>query len=419
MEADTALPTLYAAKKYIMPHLAKACVEYLETNIDASNACLLLSQSRIFEEPHLEKRCLGVIDSTTETAVDSDSFTEIDNKTLHQILSRDNLRAKETVIFAAAARWAEAECTRQGRDVNPEQCREVLGDAMYLIRFPTMTEREFANCVVQSGLLSKQEIIDVFLIFSADNKPKVQFPATHRVGYKITACRRFQAVKTGWLLSSGKRNSIQFSVERVISVVGFGVYGCNSSADYQISIRLEHTDGTVLYEARHNVSDDGSSKTTQVLFARPVQIKAYTCYTASFVEGYNGHGYYGTSGLNHVRCGNTYFNFAKSFHKSNPTDVSQGQIPEILFFCWSCMPLITCHSISSDVIDYIVTSVYCYAWLCIFQARLPKSDCSFPSCVPGIYDSMYVDMFEDQRKPESWWTLRGHSVPIICACQMD
>lgn len=57
------LSTLYVAKKYIVPHLAKACVNYLETSLTAKNACLLLSQSRLFEEPELMQRCWEVIDA--------------------------------------------------------------------------------------------------------------------------------------------------------------------------------------------------------------------------------------------------------------------------------------------------------------------------------------------------------------------
>lgn len=57
------LSTLYVAKKYIVPHLARACVNYLETSLTAKNACLLLSQSRLFEEPELMQRCWEVIDA--------------------------------------------------------------------------------------------------------------------------------------------------------------------------------------------------------------------------------------------------------------------------------------------------------------------------------------------------------------------
>uniref|UniRef100_T1GFE2 BTB domain-containing protein n=1 Tax=Megaselia scalaris TaxID=36166 RepID=T1GFE2_MEGSC len=63
LEPDNILATLYAAKKYIVPHLARACVNYLEVSLTAKNACLLLSSSCLFEEPELMQRCWETLPS--------------------------------------------------------------------------------------------------------------------------------------------------------------------------------------------------------------------------------------------------------------------------------------------------------------------------------------------------------------------
>lgn len=79
LEADNVLATLYAAKKYIVPHLARSCVNYLETSLTARNACLLLSQSRLFEEPELMQRCWEVIDAQVRRgrcSVDDDRYVD-------------------------------------------------------------------------------------------------------------------------------------------------------------------------------------------------------------------------------------------------------------------------------------------------------------------------------------------------------
>jgi len=89
------LATLYAAKKYIVPHLARACVSFLETSLTARNACLLLSQSRLFDEAELMSRCWEVIDAQAQLALDSEGFSEIDIETLKQILQRETLNCKE------------------------------------------------------------------------------------------------------------------------------------------------------------------------------------------------------------------------------------------------------------------------------------------------------------------------------------
>lgn len=80
LEADNVLATLYVAKKYIVPHLARACVTYLETSLTAKNACLLLSQSRLFEEPELMQRCWEVIDAQVcDEAFDSMHLADDDD----------------------------------------------------------------------------------------------------------------------------------------------------------------------------------------------------------------------------------------------------------------------------------------------------------------------------------------------------
>ena len=189
------LPTLYAAKKYTMPHLEHACREYVKENVNADNALQLLSDCRFFEETEAIQRCWDAIDNQATQVLQSDSFTDIDYQTLEEILSRDTLCADETAVFTAAIWWAKAECTRQGRAANSQNCREVLGDALYLLRFSTMPLDEFANGPGQSGLLTTQEINDIFFYHTAINKPKLRFSTTRRNGKLISA---FQGLNSSW-----------------------------------------------------------------------------------------------------------------------------------------------------------------------------------------------------------------------------
>lgn len=87
LEADNVLATLYVAKKYIVPHLARACVNYLETSLTAKNACLLLSQSRLFEEPELMQRCWEVIDAQVCDRLDK---LHLNQCTINEIEHLDN-----------------------------------------------------------------------------------------------------------------------------------------------------------------------------------------------------------------------------------------------------------------------------------------------------------------------------------------
>ncbi|KAH1007798.1 hypothetical protein HUJ04_004992 [Dendroctonus ponderosae] len=334
LEADTVLATLYVAKKYIVPHLARACVNYLETSLTAKNACLLLSQSRLFEEPELMQRCWEVIDAQAEMALKSEGFVDIDMSTLESVLSRETLNCKEMNLLEAALNWAAAECGRRDMEATPQNKRAMLGNALYLIRIPTMTLEEFANGAAQKGILTQQETIDIFFHFTANNKPSLQYPIKARAGLKSQICHRFQscAYRSNQWRYRGRCDSIQFSVDRRIFVVGFGLYGSsNGAADYSVKIELKRL-GRVLAENNNTFFSDGSSNTFHVYFDNPIQVEPETFYTASAVLDGGELSYFGQEGMSEVTVGQVTFQFQCSSESTNGTGVQGGQIPELIFY---------------------------------------------------------------------------------------
>lgn len=335
LEADNVLATLYAAKKYIITHLAQACVSYLETSLSARNACVLLSQGRLFEELHLMQRCWEVIDAQAEEALCSEGFSDIDLKTLETILGRETLNAREASVFVAVMRWAEAECQRQCLEVTTENKREVLGPCLHLIRMPAMSLEEFANGPAQSGMLTPQEITDIFLHFTAYNKPELTFNCKSRKGLMQFRVHRFQssAYRSNQWRYRGRCDSIQFSVDKRIFIVGFGLYGSsNGGAEYHVRIELKKN-GILLGRNVTKFKSDGSSNTFPVLFDNPVQMEPDVFYTASAILDGSELSYFGQEGLAEVQCGKVTFQFQCSSDSTNGTGVQGGQIPELLFFC--------------------------------------------------------------------------------------
>jgi len=336
LEPDNVLATLYAAKKYIVPHLARECVRYLETSLKASNACLLLSQSRLFEEPELMQRCWDVIDAQAEIALKSEGFTDIDSPTLLTIMQRETLNCGELTVFSAACEWAKAECIRRDEQVTPAMMRNVLGQAMQCIRFPAMSVEEFADFAVKSDMLDLQEITDIFLNFTAKEKPILQYPVKQRLGMRPQVCHRFQssAYRSNQWRYRGRCDSIQFCVDRRIFIVGFGLYGSsNGSADYAVRIELKQS-GKILASNAQKFFSDGSSNTFHVHFDNPVQIEADKSYTASVVLDGAELSYFGQEGMQEVVVGESkaIFQFQCSSESTNGTGVQGGQIPEIIFY---------------------------------------------------------------------------------------
>ena len=197
---ETVMTTLYTAKKYAVPALERACVEFLKRNLCSENAFMLLTQARLFDEPQLAALCLETIDKNTSEALSAEGFTDIDLDTLCVVLERDTLGIRECKLFGAVCRWAGAESQRQNLPVTSENQREVLGRALPLIRFPLMTVEEFAVGAAQSGILTDREVVELFLHFTVNPKPAVNFLDTPRccLTGKEQVVARFCQIESRW-----------------------------------------------------------------------------------------------------------------------------------------------------------------------------------------------------------------------------
>lgn len=336
---ETVMTTLYTAKKYAVPTLENACVDFLKKNLSADNAFMLLSQARLFDEPQLAALCLECIDKNTTEALAAEGFTDIDFDTFCVVLERDTLSIRENQLFAAALRWAEHECQRRRIPSTSENKRNVLSRALYMIRFPLMSIEEFAVSVAQSGILTDKEVVSMFLHFTVNPKPQVQFldrPRCCLTGKEKAICR-FQKVESRWGYS-GTSDRIRFSCNRRIFVVGFGLYGSMyGPSDYQVTIQIIATDTNKI--CGHNdtaFSSDGSDSTFRVMFKEPVEILSGVSYTAcATLKGPDSH--YGTSGGKKVICETEQkekiiFQFSYATGNNNGTSVEDGQLPEIIFY---------------------------------------------------------------------------------------
>ncbi|XP_032089309.1 BTB/POZ domain-containing protein 1 isoform X2 [Thamnophis elegans] len=280
---ETVMTTLYTAKKYAVPALEAHCVEFLTKHLRADNAFMLLTQARLFDEPQLASLCLDTIDKSTMDAISAEGFTDIDIDTLCAVLERDTLSIRESRLFGAVVRWAEAECQRQQLPVTSANKQKVLGKALSLIRFPLMTIEEFAAGPAQSGILSDREVVNLFLHFTVNPKPRVDYIDRPRCCLRGKECsiNRFQQVESRWGYS-GTSDRIRFTVNRRISIVGFGLYGSiHGPTDYQVNIQIiEYEKNQTLGQNDTGFSCDGTASTFRVMFKEPIEILPTVCYTA-------------------------------------------------------------------------------------------------------------------------------------------
>lgn len=327
---------LYLAKKYILPFLAEKCVDFLEENIDYQNAFTLLAQARYFCEPKLEEKCWEIIDRETARVLSSESFTEIDHETLLAVLTRDTLTVLEAELFKAVKRWAEAECNRKILPPTPENKRSVLSSALYFIRFPVMTLKEFSDDAAQSGILTSEETINIFLYFGSKDESKVKSFLTHsRPGaHRMYRCTRFPSYGRDWLCEGTNVDSIKFTVDREITVLGVGLYGISnveeSSRSFSVDVELldSHNDVMCTYEGTFFA--DVNKRVHDILFDEPVIVRSHRPYIIRvLLKGPATLG--GTDGMRDVITEGVRFKFDVDEASFNGTTTADGQIPDVVF----------------------------------------------------------------------------------------
>ncbi|KAK3554644.1 hypothetical protein QTP70_030006 [Hemibagrus guttatus] len=334
LEAETVVGTLYAAKKYLVSALVSACVSFLESRLEAGNAFALLSHSCALDESELAQSCWRIIDAQAELVLRSEGFLQLDSDTLNSVLRRDSLNAKESAVLQAALAWAEAECRRHGMCPTAANKRAVLGEALHLLRLPAMTLAEFANGVAQFDFLTPQETRDIFLWFTAAEKPSLDFPVLPRTGLEPQRCRRFRssAYRSNQWRYQGRCDSIRFAADQRIFVAGLGLYGSSErESEYDVQIELKRQEEMLAQRLTKFVSD-GSSSVVSVFFEQPVQVEPDVFYTASAVLDGTQLSYFGQDGMTEVRCGKVTFQFQSSSDSTNGTGVEAGQIPELVFY---------------------------------------------------------------------------------------
>lgn len=348
LDSSNALCTLYAAKKYMITHLVQAVIDFLTFNLKAENVCLLLSQSQLFQdEQELMDRCWKLVEVDAERVLMSDAFCDIDFTLFEEILSRDTLLTEEKLVYDAALKWAEAECGRRNLPISRVNVRNVLGNALYHIRFPAMTIYEFANGPAKMGLLTCQEINDIFLHFAAEEKPQLPFLINKRNGLALLSCFRFQTALEGtnqWRYR-GRCDSIQFLVDQRIYIAGYGLYGSSKkNSQYEVKMELKRGD-EVLESQKTILSSTGSSEPILLYFNHPVQVEPEVRHTASVIMEGRDLSFFGQEGMTEVTViiekeqksdenenSTVNFYFTPSADSKNGTGVQGGQIPVIAFY---------------------------------------------------------------------------------------
>ena len=338
LSGSNVMQVLYLANKYIVPSLAEKCHQYLRINLKTSNVFCILPHAQKFEDKDLEDRCWKVIEKQTQEAVTSDEFVTVEQSLVKAVVEREGLDVKEVELFKAVDRWTTEQCKRQVITPDGESKRRILGEEIVkAIRFPLMSQYEFASVVIDSHILTLDEVGDlvkhyngVLTPLSFKQAPRNEISTVHR-------CQRFRCFDISWGYS-GTPDRINFSANKPILLHGVQHFGCEGGS-YTVSTEIKDAkDGSSLVKQSGSYTSE-KDKTCpyygfSVQFDRPVRLVENKEYEfEAFIKGPES--WRGREGRRSVESQGVLFTFRTSFGLANGTAETKGQFP-VLFWSLTC-----------------------------------------------------------------------------------
>ena len=303
----------------------------------------ILPLAQKFEDKDLEDRCWEVIERQTEEAVTSDEFVTLERSLVETIVKREKLNVKEVELFKAVDHWTTKESERQGISPDGESKRQILGEGIVkAIRFPLMSQKEFASVVIDSRILTLEEVGDMVKHFNDVltssplpflQAPRMKSPIVHR-------CQRFLTFKppgpSGWGYSPKSfLEAITVTVSKPIMLHGIQLFGSEGGRYTVFTEVRDGTDGSSLVnQSGWYVSEKDNTYDYygfDVLFDRPVCLvenKEY--HLVSSIKGPKS--WYGDNGQMSVESQGIRFIFhtCAGYDISYRSSQTMGQLPALL-----------------------------------------------------------------------------------------
>jgi len=332
--ADTAMPLMYAAKKYLLTGLVKECQTVIEKGLSVDTVCTVLKQSMSLQENELKQKCLQFVTINALRVFNAETFLHLSREALRDVVCLNCLfYPTERQVYEYCMKWARRQLRETGNECpSDEEIRDKLGDVLYKIRFPVMTLKDFAELTAQSTVVNAEEKHDVYVFMALGKKLEtLKFVDERRRGEE-KVINRFNNVRSLSLGCKGKTDAISIHATVGMHLTGVGLYGGREASTHNVTVKVLKESETLSMTVSQMTSD-GRQDPIKVELENPVYIHANTTYTVAVVIlGPNT--WAGTEGgatCEFPESGSIAFD--NSEMSNNSTTVSSGQIPQ-LFDCF-------------------------------------------------------------------------------------
>ncbi|KAL5012547.1 hypothetical protein ScPMuIL_011098 [Solemya velum] len=325
------METHYAAKKYSVVGLVKACKTFCAEKINVDNACVLLDHAHKLDEQELSQACRTYILKNGERCLQSATFCKMSRHCVEKVVEADDLSACELSVWEALVGWAEAECERQGVAITGMNIRQAMGNLIYSVRFRGISPDMFAKHVSTNDILTLKEVANIFQFFHKAVDVFKDFSTKDgRLAsvHDIMRCVRLRNIIN--ISYEGETDAISFTVSAPVVLRGIMLYGCyKSKSQYQIKINVTDASGNNLLSDDKTVETCPDKQTFDIMFDQGVKLATNVIYSI-YVTITGEISYYGGNGQIVVTTGDVTVTFSNCSGSTNGTNVKGGQIPGLL-----------------------------------------------------------------------------------------
>lgn len=320
-----------AARKYMLPTLVRECGVCLSKALDVNNVIQILETSVIIDDTELQSKCLEMIVHEIRAVLAGTGILAASPQTMKVILQMDSFSIREIAIYESCIAWAnhQLQLSDSIGDQPPtdHQIREILGDLLYMIRFPIMDVTEFAEISEGKSILSLEEKTSIFYFLATKMRgSQLMFSTAPRRSQEEEWIERTSAcIAAEWY--SGL-DAVNFTTDQDILLTGIGLYTASSDNGYEADVEILQSADS-LFKKNLTVPSTGDANQFKVSVDEPISIKAGVLYSVRVLSS-DGISHFGRTCEAVCTQGKVTFSFSQH-QESLYTTPTFGQIPRLYF----------------------------------------------------------------------------------------
>ena len=337
VRTDNVHRLIYASEKYTFPAITNECKKFLTACINVDNACVVLTTAYTFQLEDLQEDALQFIFDNGEFCLKSNSFLNLSSGCVKLIIESWKLLCSEGIVYENLIQWAQQQCKKEQHvtandepHVTDEQLRKVLGDLIYLIRFPIMERKYFSHEVSTKNVLTKDERLEIYQSFDGISGIDT-FPGNMRLynAKLVWRCKVNLRRQNVWK-HDGADDCLDFTLSYDCDIYGILVYGSKQYSE-QHYVKISILNGsTILGSAFTKLTSVPEKNVYPIYLPEPLRILANSTYTIKLnMKG--GSCFCGKNYKTEVkRDDDACVTFTNSSSSPNGTNITSGQIPAII-----------------------------------------------------------------------------------------